>query len=92
MELSVLEFSDLSKIIAKRLGVPDQPMMPMGMAMGVPAGGASAGGAAAAEAPAEEEKTSFALKLDGFDAAAKIKVIKEVRAITELGLKEAKEL
>lgn len=47
--------------------------------------------AAAAEAP-KEEKTSFDLKLDGFDAAAKIKVIKEIRAVTDLGLKEAKEL
>ncbi|KDD76823.1 hypothetical protein H632_c94p0, partial [Helicosporidium sp. ATCC 50920] len=45
-------------------------------------------------APAEEkeEKTSFDLKLESFDAAAKIKVIKEIRGITELGLKEAKEL
>ena len=34
----------------------------------------------------------FDLKLTGFDAAAKIKVIKEIRAITSLGLKEAKEL
>lgn len=46
-------------------------------------------------APAEEpkeEKTSFDIKLEGFDAAAKIKIIKEVRAATDLGLKEAKEL
>jgi large subunit ribosomal protein L7/L12 len=52
---------------------------------------------AAAAAPAEEaapvvEKTSFTVKLDKFDAASKIKLIKEVRAITGLGLKEAKEL
>jgi len=39
-----------------------------------------------------EEKTIFDLKLTGFDAKSKIKVIKEVRAITALGLKEAKEL
>lgn len=38
------------------------------------------------------EKTAFDLKLEGFDAAAKIKVIKEVRACTDLGLKEAKDL
>ena len=43
-------------------------------------------------APAAEEKTIFDLKLTGFDAKAKIKVIKEVRAITALGLKEAKDL
>jgi len=44
------------------------------------------------EEAAVEEKTLFDLKLVGFDAKAKIKVIKEVRAITALGLKEAKEL
>ncbi len=48
--------------------------------------------APAAEAPQAEEKTEFDVKLAGFDAAAKIKVIKEVRVITSLGLKEAKEL
>lgn len=47
--------------------------------------------AAEPEAP-KVEKTAFDVKLDGFDAAAKIKVIKEIRAVTELGLKEAKEL
>ena len=64
-------------------------------------GGGGAGGAAMAgaggaggEAAAEEvvAKTIFDLKLIGFDAKAKIKVIKEVRAILGLGLKEAKEL
>jgi len=38
------------------------------------------------------EKTAFDVKLEKFDAAAKIKVIKEVRAFTSLGLKEAKDL
>jgi large subunit ribosomal protein L7/L12 len=45
-----------------------------------------------AEAEVVEVKTTFDLKLTGFDAKSKIKVIKEVRAITGLGLKEAKEL
>ncbi|CAI0375156.1 unnamed protein product [Linum tenue] len=45
-----------------------------------------AGGAAAAE------KTVFDIKLEKFDAAAKIKIIKEVRSFTDLGLKEAKDL
>lgn len=89
LKLNILEFSDLTKILAKRLGVPDQPMMPMGMAMAAPAGGAPAASPAAEPA---EEKTSFTVKLESFDAAAKIKVIKEVRAVTGLGLKEAKEL
>jgi large subunit ribosomal protein L7/L12 len=52
--------------------------------------GAGGGGPAAAEKPAE--KTEFTVSLDGFDAAKKINVIKEVRAITGLGLKEAKDL
>ena len=50
--------------------------------------------AAAAAEPAAPvaEKTEFNIKLEGFDAASKIKVIKEVRSFTDLGLKEAKEL
>ena len=50
---------------------------------------------AAAAEPAEtkkEEKTAFDVKLASFDAKGKIKIIKEVRSITGLGLKEAKEL
>lgn len=49
-------------------------------------------GADSAEAEVVEVKTTFDLKLTGFDAKSKIKVIKEIRAITGLGLKEAKEL
>ncbi|KAG1368082.1 putative 50S ribosomal protein L7/L12-like [Cocos nucifera] len=59
------------------------------------AGAGGVGPAAAGAAGMEEkkqEKTVFELRLDSFDAAAKIKVIKEVRAFTDLGLKEAKDL
>lgn len=94
-ELTLLEVNELCDVLAERLGLGDVSgmmfgggMMPMG---GGGVAGASTGAGAAAEAPAEE-KTSFALKLESFDAAQKIKVIKEVRAITDLGLKEAKEL
>jgi large subunit ribosomal protein L7/L12 len=55
-------------------------------------GGGGDGDAAVVEAEAVEEKTIFDLKLVGFDAKSKIKVIKEVRAIAGLGLKEAKTL
>jgi len=92
IKLDILEFSDLTKLLARKLGLPETPMMG-GMMMapgGAPAAGAPA--AAADAPPAEEEKTSFTVKLDGFDASSKIKVIKEIRAITQLGLKEAKEL
>jgi len=56
----------------------------------VMAAGPGGGGGAAAEKPAE--KTEFTVQLDGFDAAKKITVIKVVREITGLGLKEAKDL
>ncbi|KAL4858339.1 Insulin-degrading enzyme-like 1 [Chlorella vulgaris] len=92
--LNLLQVADLTEILKQRLGI-QAPMMGMPMHMmggGMPA----AGGGAAAEAPAEaapvEEKTEFSLKLEGYEAASKIKVIKEVRAMTGLGLKEAKEL
>ena len=55
-------------------------------------GGSASGGAAPAADEPKEEKTAFDVKLASFDAKSKIKVIKEVRAITGLGLKEAKEL
>lgn len=63
------------------------------LGLNLPSGAlASPGSAAAEEKEKEKEKTAFDIKLDKFDAAAKIKVIKEVRAFTDLGLKEAKEL
>src|SRR5436853_1821791 len=50
------------------------------------------GGGGPAPAPVAEVKTEFTVQLDGFDAAKKINVIKVVREITGLGLKEAKDL
>ena len=76
--LTVLELSELVKALEEEFGVS-------AAAMAAPA----AGGAAA---EAVEEKTEFDVILAGFDAAAKIKVIKVVREITGLGLAEAKAL
>jgi large subunit ribosomal protein L7/L12 len=77
--LTVLEAAELSKMLEEKWGV----------SAAAPA--AAAGPAAAAAAPAGEEQTEFTLVLtDG--GANKINVIKEVRAITNLGLKEAKDL
>lgn len=65
---------------------------------GAPGGGAPAGQAQSEQAPAEEkkeevkEKTNFDVELSGFDAKNKIKLIKELRAALNLGLKEAKEM
>ena len=79
--LTLIEAADLVKMLEDRLGI--QAAAPMAMAA-MPA----AGGAAAAPA---EEKTAFDVVLaDG--GANKIAVIKEVRAATNLGLKEAKDL
>ena len=57
---------------------------------GAPA--ASSGGDEAAAEEKVEEKTNFDIELSGFDAKSKIKVIKEVRALFGLGLKEAKDM
>lgn len=68
-----------------RYGSPLAGLGPLG-----PASSATGPAADAAAAPAE--KTAFDIKLEKYDAAAKIKIIKEVRAFTDLGLKEAKDL
>ena len=73
--LTVLELSELVHALEEEFGVS-------AAAMAAPAAGAAA--------PAAEEKTEFDVVLTGFDAAAKIKVIKAVREITGLGLAEAK--
>ena len=74
--LTVLELSELVKALEEEFGVS-------AAAMAAPAAGAAA-------AEVVEEKTEFDVVLTGFDAAAKIKVIKVVREITGLGLAEAK--
>jgi large subunit ribosomal protein L7/L12 len=82
--ISVLELSNLVKALETELGVSAAAAMPMAMPM---AGGAAPGGAAA---PAEE-KTEFTVTLTEV-GANKINVIKVVREVTSLGLKEAKDL
>jgi large subunit ribosomal protein L7/L12 len=82
--ISVLELSQLVKALESELGVSAAAAMPMAM----PGGG---GGGAAAAAPAEE-KTEFNVSLVSFPADKKINIIKVVREVTSLGLKEAKDL
>jgi len=79
-KLTVLEAAELSKLLEEKWGV----------SAAAPVADAAAGGAAVAAAPAEE-KTEFDVVLAEV-GAQKINVIKEVRAITGLGLKEAKDL
>ena len=78
--LTVLEASELSKLLEEKWGVSAAAAV-------APA----AGGGGGAAAPAAEEKTEFDVILTG-DGGKKINVIKEVRAITALGLTEAKTL
>ncbi len=80
-KMTVLELAELVKELEDEWGV----------SAAAPVAVAAAPGAAAGEADAEEEKTEFTVILSSF-GDKKIQVIKEIRAITSLGLKEAKEL
>ena len=80
--LTLLEASQLVKLLEERLGVSAAAAAPVA---------AAGGGAAAAAAPAAEEKTEFSVVLTAV-GANKINVIKVVREVTSLGLKEAKDL
>jgi large subunit ribosomal protein L7/L12 len=80
--ITVLELSQLVKTLESELGVSAAAAIPMGMPM--------AGGGGGAAAPAEE-KTEFTVTLTDI-GGNKINVIKVVREVTSLGLKEAKDL
>ena len=78
-ELTILELADLVKALEEEFGVSAAPVAAVGVA------------AAGAAAPAAEEKTEFDVVLKDF-GAKKLDVIKAVRGITGLGLKEAKDM
>ncbi|MDR2094323.1 MAG: 50S ribosomal protein L7/L12 [Treponema sp.] len=80
--MTVLEVSELVKAMEEKFGV--SAAAPVAVAVGPAAGGAPA--------EAVEEKTEFNVILKAYDDTKKIAVIKEVRAVTGLGLKEAKDL
>jgi len=81
--MTVLEVSELVKAMEDKFGVT--AAAPVAVAA-VPAGAAADGGEAA------EEQTEFTVVLKGFEDGKKIPVIKEVRALTGLGLKDAKDV
>ena len=82
--MTLLELSDFIKTLEEKFGVSAaMPMM---------AAAAGAGAAPAAAAEPVEEQTEFNVILTAYEAEKKIQVIKVVRAITALGLKEAKDL
>lgn len=78
-DLTVLNMSKLKKMLEDEWGVEAVSAAPAAVA-------------AAGAAPAQEESSEFDVILASIDSAKKISVIKEVRAITSLGLKEAKEM
>ena len=80
--MTVLEVSELVKAMEEKFGV----------SAAAPVAVASAAGGGAPAAAAVEEQTEFNVILKAFDDSKKIAVIKEVRAVTGLGLKEAKDL
>ena len=82
-KLTVLELSELVKALEEKFGV--SAAAPVAVAV-------AGAGAGAAPAAAAEEQTEFNVILKAFDDSKKIAVIKEVRAVTGLGLKEAKDL
>lgn len=84
-DMTAIELASYAKALREKFGVTAAPVV-------VAAGAAGGGGAPAGQAAAAvEEKTSFDLVLANA-GANKIQVIKEIRAVTSLGLKEAKEL
>jgi large subunit ribosomal protein L7/L12 len=91
LALNQVEVNQLWKLLQARLGITQ-----LSIAGGGGAGGGQDAASGEKEAPkaveAPKEKEAFDIKLGAVDAKAKIKIIKEVRAITGLGLKEAKEL
>jgi large subunit ribosomal protein L7/L12 len=82
-ELTVMQMAELSKLLEEKWGVSAAAAAPVMMAAGAPAAGAAAA--------APEEQTEFAVHLMGA-GDKKINVIKVVREVTSLGLKEAKDL
>jgi large subunit ribosomal protein L7/L12 len=80
-QLTALELADLAKALSEKFGVTPMSAMPMG----------AVAGAGGGEVAVEEEQTAFDVILTAF-GEKKLQVIKVVRAITGLGLKEAKDL
>ncbi|KAL2533966.1 Ribosomal protein L7/L12 [Abeliophyllum distichum] len=90
--LTLVEAAELSSILMKKLSMKELPVIGV---MKPGAAGVAAVSMKASMAAKEEkkpEKTAFELKMESFDSASKLKVIKEIRSFTDFGLKEAKDL
>lgn len=89
--LTLAEVAELGSIIMRKKGLKVPPTVGV-MKPGAAALGLTMKGPATAKEEKKVEKTVFELKLESFEAVSKIKLIKEVRSFTDLGLKEAKDL
>ncbi|PSS12666.1 hypothetical protein M430DRAFT_68869 [Amorphotheca resinae ATCC 22711] len=86
-QLTLLETADLVASLKSRLNIPD---MPVGGFAAAPAAPAAAPVEEEEAAPVQQEKTLFNLKLESFDAAAKPKIIKEIKSMLGLSLVDSK--
>lgn len=86
------EACELGVILMGKMGMKEPPTVGVMKPGAAGVAGIAVKAATAAKEEKKPEKTVFELKLESYEAAAKIKVIKEVRSFTDLGLKEAKDL
>ncbi|KLU89005.1 54S ribosomal protein L12 [Magnaporthiopsis poae ATCC 64411] len=90
-QLTLLETAELVTSLKSRLNIPDMPVGGFAAAPAAPAAAAAAAPEEAEDAaPAAAEKTVFTLKLQSFDAAAKAKIIKEIKGLLGLSLVDSK--
>lgn len=90
LSLTKPEIEDYTILLRHKLGFTN--LISSSNLSSISVASSSSDSSAAVEEEKKEEKTAFDVKLEKFEAGAKIKVIKEVRSFTDLGLKEAKEL
>ncbi|KEH22561.1 putative ribosomal protein L7/L12 [Medicago truncatula] len=90
--LTLAEGAELGLTLMKKMGIKEMPNVGFMKPGSVNLAGMAAKASIEAKEEQKPEKTVFELKLTSYEAASKIKVIKEVRGFTDLGLKEAKDL
>lgn len=90
--LTLTEAAELGLLLMKKMGIKEMPNVGFMKPGSVNLAAMATKGPTAAKEEQKPEKTVFELKLLSYEAASKIKVIKEVRGFTDLGLKEAKDL
>lgn len=90
--LTLAEAAELGAILMRKMGMKEPPTVGVLKPGAAGLAGMAVKSSAAAKEEKKPEKTVFEIKLESYEASAKIKIIKEVRGFTDLGLKEAKDL